>query len=73
MTDTFFDTEPQSDGGKCGPAPRQKNRCSRPWIYEFWSSAFQVSLQSRNCLSAERNDSFLVSFANDVDKTGLQM
>jgi len=72
-TDALFDAEPKCNGGKRGAAFGQENVAGGFLRDQFGTASIDKALDCGDGLSAERNDAFLVAFADHVDETGFEV
>ena len=73
QTDAALDAQPQRDRGKRGAAPGEKYIRRRACVHARRPSALEVTLQRRHRRASDRHDAFLVSLADDVEETGVQV
>src|SRR6267154_874804 len=71
--DTLLDAQPKRDCGEGCSAFGQKNRSRRAPGDQLWTPRFKVMLKSRNRFAAQRDDTFLVSFSDIIDKPSLEV
>jgi len=68
-----LDPQPERHGRERRTAPGQEHIAWRTPGNQFRAPRFQMTLQRRDRFAANRDDAFFVSFADDIDESGVQM
>lgn len=70
VADALFDAEPKRDGGKRSATLSEEDVGGRAFGNEFRAADFKVTIHGSNGMATDRNNAFLVSFADHGDEAG---